>query len=130
VTLEDPRWVWFFNSEKDQGNRILAVQNLLISKIAKMSQGLDHVVNYFAMHLDDVVNGMNMRASNLVCFFHRYHLLLAVQKPLLFNIDINFFWYPVFNYWEPVPYSLLPKIWTNILWLGKSKLCFKIYFLQ
>ena len=70
--------MWFFNSEKDQANRILAVQNVLIL-IAKMSQGLDHVVNYFAMYLDDVVNGMNMSTSNLVCFFHRYYLLLAVQ---------------------------------------------------
>ena len=44
-----------------------------------MSQGLDRVINYFAMLLDDVVNGMSMRTSNLVCLFY---LLLAVQQPL------------------------------------------------
>ena len=59
VTLEIQSCVWFINSEKDQANRILVVQNALIL-IAKMSNGLDHVVNYFAMHLDDVVNDMYM----------------------------------------------------------------------
>ena len=84
-------------SEKDQANRILAVQNVFIL-IVKMSQGLDHVVNYFAMYLDDVVNGTDEHVNFNFGLFLPQILSVTSCTVTSAAVDIIFFGFPVFNY--------------------------------